>query len=145
LKLRFNEIQNPNDFRALWPWVREGLDAVVRKTSPDWLVEDIYAMLKTGLAKLVVATTEDGALYGFFVWTATQRPHSGKMDLCVMAGWTDPKKVVSLRERKEALAQAASVIRQIAASHNLEGAYFLSPRRGFERVGFKVNVISYTI
>jgi len=56
----------PKDVRVNWPFVKKGLEHILRKTKEDWIPEDVYASLVSNRANLWLAVENDQAL-GFVV------------------------------------------------------------------------------
>lgn len=83
----------PLQLHDAWPFVKRGLDGIIRKTHPDWVPEDIYAMVRAGQLQLVLLNQEDRRI-GFTAYCFNVFPFSGKKELFVLCSWTLP-----LRER----------------------------------------------
>lgn len=50
----------PADLRAHWPRIAESLAVVQAKASPDWIAEDVYHAIKSGVAACHVALNDQG-------------------------------------------------------------------------------------
>jgi hypothetical protein len=110
--------------RAVWPWVRIGLEEVQAKTRPEWLPEDVYTAIKGGSAFLFTIGADDG----FVIVQRTQ-------------AWDGPRLFVWIMWGRNALAQQQFAIEveldKLAASIGVRKLRMQSPRKGWERVGWQ--------
>lgn len=130
-----------------WPFVHRGLEAVRRKTKPEWLSEDVYSALRTGSALLLMAMCGQTPV-GFTISYIADIPFSGKKELFVWVAWTIPP-----RERhpdwpvEAAIAHNFDFLVNLARQGGASRLSCLSPRPGFAKwsakFGFKPTLHTY--
>ena len=57
---------NPHELRQSWSFVRNGLEAILRKSPEPWIPEDVYAAISNGKCTLWLAIEQDKAV-GFVI------------------------------------------------------------------------------
>lgn len=107
-----------------WPLVRTGLEEIVRRTSPEWIPEDIYASLRQGEHTLLLGY--EGELYiGFAIVGRRNSPFSGRPVMFVWAAYTQvPNRLGPFIED----------LLQGAKSQGYKDVVFQSPRIGWQRL-----------
>jgi len=130
-----------------WPFVRRGLEAIRKKTKPEWLAEDIYSAIRQGNAMLLLAMCGPNPV-GFTISYFTEVPFSNRKELFVWAAWTIPP-----RERLTGWPVQAAIndnFDTLVRLARAEGAFrlsCLSPRPGFggwaKQFGFRHYLSSY--
>lgn len=140
-----------------WPKVRDALDAVIRKTRPSWIPEQIYHVLAMGHAWLNL-TLWDGDVVGMSIVCRDGDQFAGRTDALILAAWSDPK---NLQRGIEADVSAFTQ-RNIEERCRAAGFRYLrmhSPRKGWlsgkrigkqkndqglaERLGYRVQDVVY--
>lgn len=119
------DIRRPGlkQLREAWKLVHDGLEQIVRKTRPKWLIEDIYGALRREEAVLWLGY-EDLAYRGFAIVFTRVDPFTAEKVLVVWALYAN------------AGAHLDPFIGQVLERARAEGAdrvYFQSPRRAWQR------------
>lgn len=70
------EVLSPLQVKQLWPDIRPGLDAVIRKTTPSWIPEDVYAVIMQGRAWVMIGR-QAGEFAGFVVVSSENDQFTG--------------------------------------------------------------------
>lgn len=76
--LNTTPIASVTALNSVWPAVRNGLEAILRKSQDDWTPEDVYHALRCGAMQLVVGLDAAGAVYGFFITQLNTDLHGAK-------------------------------------------------------------------
>lgn len=79
----------PETLHQHWPFIRRGLDLIVRRIRPDWIAENIFAALQAGQTNCVISARGQRPI-GFVVYYRQVRPFSGKAELFIWAAWDLP-------------------------------------------------------
>ena len=85
----------PHNLRDVWEFVRAGLVKTIAKTKDDWLPEDVYMELKSGVSHLYMIyenDENDAELIGFVIFQRWDKYHAGPR-LFVRALWAKPGKL----------------------------------------------------
>jgi hypothetical protein len=105
--------------RADWLSAREHIAALQRRQKAKWLVEDVYHLLRAGIAMLWLRDP----MAAFYVTLQQIEPFSGRRELTVWIGWRDAS--------GHDLRADADELRAIAAAQGCEAVKFVSPRPGW--------------
>ena len=124
----------PGRLHETWPFIKRGLEAIVRKTpNIRWIPEDVYAALQHNNASAyLVRDNHSGRVMGFFVVHPQNTGFSDRTELFLWAAWTIP-----LRERMNgdnvdgAIRAAIEHMVKLAHDGGHVGLVFLTARRGF--------------
>ena len=133
----------PQELHAVWQWVKTGMDAVIRKARPDFIIEDVYAAVRFNHAQLYMVSRGPRML-GFFVTQTMRRPFSNKLEYFNWATYTLP-----LRERlpddniPEAVALSIDFMRQQARALGCDRIVTLSRRPSYAVFGFRKSFITW--
>ena len=117
---------------ALWPWVKDGLEKLALKVPTDWDVAEVYLALKHQRAVLFTLGQDQGFCI-LQMLTDSSGPH-----LFVWALY-GPNELAAIEHdlyaalRQKAIALGAKVIRM------------KSPRKGWQRRGWRVKEFIYEI
>ena len=111
-----------DELRGWWPWVRKGLDTVLKKTPESWIPEDLYCDCYENRSMLWVTLVDNKAV-GFFVL----QPNGTNVHIWV-AYLEDP------RYLKEGWEHIKGIVR----NGNCETITFSSFRKGWERRAFEL-------
>lgn len=114
------------DIRTCWEKIRPGLEIIKRKCHADWRVEDVYSRCVSGSWTLFTAAGVDGF---FICWKAdaTFRPEKVlEIECAYHAGDVD------------AFAVFEPLILELAKKNGCAAVQFRSPRKGYQRKGWKV-------
>jgi hypothetical protein len=107
--------------RADWLAVREHIEDLRRRQKSQWLIEDVYHMLRSGIATLWLRDP----LQACYVTLPQAEPFSGRRVLTLWIGW----KAADDYDLKA----DADELRKIAAAQGCEVVKFVSPRPGWGR------------
>jgi hypothetical protein len=115
-----------------WPKLKPELERLYRIAPAEWIPEDIYADVRSGVSFVYVVEVE-GTECGFFVL----RPQSaGELLLHIVDMFRDAPAYL----RRRTMLEGVCAIRQLAIQHKYTKVTALSQRRGatrlFERYGF---------
>lgn len=133
----------PQELHQVWSWVRIGMEAVVRKARPDFILEDVYAAIRFNHAQLYMVSRGPRML-GFFVTQTMRRPFSNKLEYFNWATYTLP-----LRERlpddniPEAVALSIDFMRNQARTLGCDRIVTLSRRPSYAVFGFRQTFITW--
>jgi hypothetical protein len=116
----------------MWGWIREGLMRIQRKTSPDWIPEDVWTDLMAGTAVCRVYRDDIGDDIGFVILQRMDYKHGSSLFVWCMAG-----DLVGVKNN--ILTDLEAVARSVGAKTIMAK----SPRKGYARIGFKVKEIVY--
>ena len=122
----------PSGLRAIWPWVRVGLDKVGEKCRDDWWSEDIWASLRVGTSTLYVYD-EDGEDVGFAVMQK-QAGIDGPV-LFVWACWFEPRRYL------KRLGGWLEILDETARSIGAREVRHHSSRMGWIGAGFEQHTV----
>jgi hypothetical protein len=111
-----------------WEWVRAGLDALIAKCNESWHPSDVYAAIHSGRAFLYQIAD------GFVVLQMQQT--WGRTELFVWILYAPH----DMKPRRE---EVFTELQQMARRMGARAIVMKSPRKGWERVGFKVKEITY--
>jgi hypothetical protein len=114
-------IEHVADWRALWPWVSDGLWQIIERTNPTWIPEDVYCDLKAGQASLL---TIDGDK-GFAVVKRLIDYDGPSMFLWAMWG---PGALAPMYE------EVMSELDNLARAAGCKRIRMMSPRKGWQKV-----------
>lgn len=109
--------------RAVWPFVRQGLEQVAAKVPVEWRPEDVYAECLSGAAWLYLPKGPEPE--GFIVLKPQVRPYSGARDLLVWIMWSQARAM---------MAEYNEDFEAIARVHGFDYLTLWSPRPGFEKL-----------
>lgn len=118
----------PERVNHIWQWVRKGLDEIRAKCDEAWTTGEVYNALLSGSAVLYIAGEEDG----FMIVRKIVDPR-GPI-LFVWALWGDLANTQDTHFR---------FIDDLAKNIGADRIRMESPRRGWERKGFKVKTMVY--
>lgn len=147
------ELVHPDKLHRFWPFLKRGLDHVIRKTKPDWIAEDVYAKLATNQASAYVVYLRDIPL-GFAVACLQKRMYGDKTDLCVWCGWSLPmadlqKMRIAEDEARGYEDQLMHYLKEVARTAHCAACLIYSPRPGMERRaakwGYKKALVRYDL
>lgn len=127
----------PAELRAHWPAISAALDSVIEATSPDWIKEDVYHQLASGVAygHLVY---ERGQYRSLFILTQPAEEFSGKRCLHI---WIAEN---ALSGTDESFDYGLSAIKQIAQQLGAPKLTLESPRKGWTK-RFKLVSATYEV
>jgi hypothetical protein len=123
---------NQEGVRAMWGWIRAGLERILRKTDPDWLPEDVWTDLMSGNAVCRVYRDAIGDDLGFVILQRMDYKHGSSLFVWCMAG-----ELWSVRE------ELVRDLDEVAKSIGAKTVMAKSPRKGYARVGFKLKEYVY--
>lgn len=113
----------PQEMRFVWHIVRPWLESAAEYSCGEWIPEDVYHEVRSGTATLLMAETEEGSPVGCAVIRDFQG-HAGRvMYLWIIGG--DPGLISDYWADLE----------RIARSMKADKIMFMSPRRGWEKLG----------
>lgn len=119
--MRF-EVIHPTNIRAVWDFVRKGLD---RMPPEDWIAEDVYHAIRSGESALYVSRDQWGAPLGYVVLRRQVAEFSGTVSCHVWLAYSEAGE----DEYAAALDLFQHVARQMGASR----ITFASPRPGWSK------------
>lgn len=119
------------DIRSCWEKIRPGLEAIKRKCSPDWRVEDVYAKCVNGKWSLFTADGCDGFLICWTWNSAYLIKKILQIECAYHAGGIDPFEVFEPQ------------ILELARNNGCAVVEFQSPRSGFKRKGWQEVDVTY--
>ena len=122
---------NPVYIRNVWQQVKVGLIAVQRKTGEQWLIEDVYAALKTGSAQLF--TFPDG----FVVLQSLRDQWTNEPCLHI---W-----ITHHAGHDDLTEDFISNLRKLADNAGVKKVTFTSPRRWDRRSGATLKSYNYEL
>lgn len=137
----------PTKLHQVWPFVLPGLQAIIRKTKPSWIAEDIYSALRTGAALLLISLSAEKPI-GFTITYFNEIPFSGQKEYFVWCAWTiPPAQRTAEDDVGSAVRHTFARIEAIARQGGATKVTCLSPRPGFGKwaaqFGFKSQHTSY--
>jgi hypothetical protein len=139
---------NPQTLRPYWPFVKQGLEAIITKTQPYWLVEDIYTALASGASHCVIALCDNKPV-AFAVYYFAGIPFTDKRELFVWQTWTTLPKDRKGLDVDGAVSFAWNHMRAHALAEHCSRIAAISPRPGFEhfakRFGMKRTLSTYAV
>jgi hypothetical protein len=116
--------------RDIWDWVRPRLERVlVKNKETGWIPEDIYASVKSGVATLATIGEDDGII----VMQRQVRSEGPVLFIWVLEG-------EGLERMMDACFDEARRLAKLAGARKI---IQYSPRKGWERVGFKATHTIY--
>ena len=115
---------NSQELHDVWSIVRDGLEVVENKISPEWITEDVYTAIRNNTSHLHVAY-DDCEYDGFVVVTPTV-----DFDCRVLFVW------VAYCPSGNAMERYWPHIREIAVKTGSRKVRFSSPREGFKKSSF---------
>lgn len=124
----------PNFVRNYWEQVKVGLEVI--KEHPqceNWIPEDVYVAIINGTSTLHLGYL-DNQYCGFLVLTPMKESYTNKQTLHVWLAYS---------ERHDIHELALQEVEQMARNINASKITLDSPRRGWERRGFKEVQIRY--
>jgi hypothetical protein len=126
---------SPGRLHEYWPFLRRGLDAIIKKTPRiRWIPEDVYAAIANQTAAAFVVRQDRVRALGFFVVHPQNIGFCDKTELFLWAGWTLPP-----REREPgddvpaALKFAIEYMIKLAHEAGHVSLSYLTARRGFTK------------
>lgn len=121
---------NPELLHDIWTWVRPRLERVIEKTGEKgWIPEDIYHAVRSGAAAMATIGQDDGII----VMQKQSRFYGTVLFVWVLEG-------DNLDEiQRECFDEARGIARAMGAKKIIQH----SPRKGWERVGFKATHMIY--
>lgn len=121
---------NPELLHDIWSWVRPRLERVIAKNNETgWIPEDIYTSVRTGASALATIGQDDGII----VMQKQVRAMGPVLFVWVLEG-----------EGLDAMqVQLFDELRKIARAMGARKIIQNSPRKGWERVGFKATQVIY--
>ena len=119
---------HPDKLGPLWWWVRKGLDEVIARCNEDWTVGQVYQALTAGTAVLYIVGAEDG-----FMVVQRENDSRGPI-LFVWVLWGD------CADGQE---NHFHFVDELARSIGADRIRMRSPRKGWQRRGFKVKTMVY--
>lgn len=115
----------------VWPFVKSKLEEIKARYDQDWEIQDVYDDIVSGVAFLYGVDHDES-----FVITAPQvNTFTGETELYIWAAWGDGFAQGKHMDKLFELANGIGAIRLVMASQ----------RRGFERAGWKIKEITYTL
>lgn len=115
----------------IWPTVEPKIDRIRQRTNQPWATKDVYSALATGKAYLYCSDDR----VSFAVVKPKVDRYSGDIVLFVWLAWgLNGKRAVNLE-----------MLHELARGIGATGLEMESPRRGFERTGWEVKAITYTM
>lgn len=112
---------------GLWPWVRNGLEAVRAKTAERWLAEEIYSILRVNGAYLYTVEVCDDDV-GFVIVQQHNDPDGPC--LFIWALWIEPGVGKTI---EDGLYEDLEVLARRIKARRIR---MHSPRKGWEQRGF---------
>ena len=121
--------------RADWLGARDAIERLRQRQKSRWLTEDVYHLLRSGVATLWVHEAHGGG----YVTLPQIEAFTGRRVLTVWLGWRSGDKTT--------LGDDAEALRVIAAAQHCEAVTFVSERRGWEKraqnIGFSFRESTY--
>jgi hypothetical protein len=117
----------PGDVRQHWDDILPGLLAVKAKVDVSWRPEDVYAMCLIGKAHLYLCKC------GFVILQEEVDEHTLRRELLVWIAYGVD------HAQNEHTNELIEMARRVGASR----LKVMSPRRGFEKAGWKIDAITY--
>lgn len=114
----------PANLHGCWEYLRPGLDRLCLQDADTWLVEDVYAMLRSGQMTLFLAE-EGEALQGFVI--GMRQPGFAGDVLYWWAAWAQPG-------TPDICPTYWAELKRIALENGCQRMAFASNRKGWERI-----------
>lgn len=121
----------PEQLRAVWPRVREGLDEVLAASPEAWWPEDVYHALKTNAAQLFLAGP-----VSWVVAAVDTEAFSGQRVLHLWAAYSAPG--------ADVVDEAMTQLQQIARAAGCASIRFGSGRKGWAK-RYRIHSITYEV
>lgn len=131
----------PKDLRGFWPLLKPGIERVLRKTSPSFIVEDVYNYLMQDLAWVIICFEKSTKKYaGFVVVSKSNEDHfSSAKDMLLWLAYA---------EVKGAVESTLKTVETMSKGMGFKCVIFHSSRKGWARraesLGFKVREVVYS-
>lgn len=129
-ELKLNPVL-PENLRAVWAIVREGLYSIAKHDKTHWIVEDVYAALVGGNASLYMAELDND--YMGFMILQRLRVYDG-WHLHIWCGY-------SPAEKPDLMVSGMPQVKVLAHTLGCRRITFSSDRKGWERVGVKLGFV----
>ncbi len=111
---------HPSQLRKVWPIIRCGLEDVARKNEVDWIPEDVYHSVKSGVAAVHLA--ESGS---FLVTCLNRNQYTNDPELHI---W-----IARNVGGSDVITEGLELLRAMATNAGARRITFDSPRNGWER------------
>ena len=115
------EIVHPSQIRAVWPFVRKGLESL---PADEWIPEDVYHCVKSGDSALYLCKQDDAPV-AFFILRRRVAEFSGDVWLHVWIAYSEGD--------ADVYDESVAVIRQVAAQAGAARITLESPRKGWAK------------
>ena len=110
----------PNNLRQVWSQIKPSLEDMAKRST--WIVEDAYCDLKEGRANLYL-TIEDKYFTGYIITqTLGDKLH-------IWAAYNN---------KNDVLVDGLEAVKELAKEQGLSEITFISPRKGWDRIAFKI-------
>lgn len=133
MPLKTFEAITPLQVKQFWPEIRTGLEAVIKKTNPSWIPEDVYAVVMQGRAWVGVGF-QDLEFAGFIVVSSENDQFTGTSSPMIWIAYSK-EKIEGMLEF--VLDEVCKIIksqggRQVIMHSPRAGWQKLAPHLGFE-------------
>lgn len=124
----------------VWPFVRRGLEDIVKKNKPDWWPEDVYARLSNSQATLYLVH-HNGRPVSFFVVYLSPLQYSLGQELIYWCGWGIPPCEWLPEDHPHELRVAmGDFFKELARQSGAKRVASLSARKGYDRLATELGL-----
>lgn len=129
------------NIRGFWPLVRPGIEKVLKKTSPSFIVEDVYNYLMQDIAWIIICFERSTKKYaGFVVVSRSNEDHfSTSSDMLLWLAYSEIQGAVESTLKR---------VEEMAKGMGFKCVIFHSSRKGWTRraesLGFKIRERVYS-